>query len=397
MKNLYFVVLYCLLGFVTGCSDDDTATALLQIAPSTDLVFEAVGGTKAIEVKTDQTTWSVESNQTWCKVEKSDGTHFTVTAEENTASEPMPQAAVTVTAGTAQVVLKVDQKGAAIPPHPTDLVIQIDVTDITAHNAQLLLTPSNNNETYVAVCVLEDQINADGDENETMSTVINSFQPPVLTGVWSEALTPLMASTKYLILAFGIDEEKQTPTTKVFRYDFTTPEAVDGNITIEGFEYKFFDAEEIITKDPSYSEELAECECVAVVTMKTSMPTDKVKMWWYEAWMKDLGDEMDDAILEDLLLYDYSNNPEFMGMYYSMDETDTFCFAGVAEDDNGNLSPICYTDFFMLEKSNCAPVEEFFTLLNSKAKTSIFKTKRTSVVFENKFSRFLPVFTIFEK
>ena len=40
----------------------------------------------------------------------------TVTAEENTASEPMPQAAVTVTAGTAQVVLKVDQKGAAIPP-----------------------------------------------------------------------------------------------------------------------------------------------------------------------------------------------------------------------------------------------------------------------------------------
>lgn len=98
MKNLYFVVLYCLLGFVTGCSDDDTATALLQIAPSTDLVFEAVGGTKAIEVKTDQTTWSVESNQTWCKVEKSDGTHFTVTA------------------GTAQVVLKVDQKGAAIPP-----------------------------------------------------------------------------------------------------------------------------------------------------------------------------------------------------------------------------------------------------------------------------------------
>ena len=71
--------------------------------------------------------------------------------------------------------------------------------------------------------------------------------------------------------------------------------------------------------------------------------------------------------------------------------------AGVAEDDNGNLSPICYTDFFMLEKSNCAPVEEFFTLLNSKAKTSIFKTKRTSVVFENKFSRFLPVFTIFEK
>lgn len=72
MKNLYFVVLCCLLGFTTSCSDDDNATALLQIDPSTDLVFEAVGGTKTIEVKTDQATWQVESNQAWCKVAQSD-------------------------------------------------------------------------------------------------------------------------------------------------------------------------------------------------------------------------------------------------------------------------------------------------------------------------------------
>lgn len=90
MKKIYFGILCCLLGFTTSCSDDDNATALLQIDPSTDLVFEAVGGTRTIEVKTDQATWQVESNQTWCKVEKSDGTHFTVTAEENTASEPKP-------------------------------------------------------------------------------------------------------------------------------------------------------------------------------------------------------------------------------------------------------------------------------------------------------------------
>lgn len=56
MKNFYFVVLCCLLGFTTSCSDDDNATALLQIDPSTDLVFEAVGGTRTIEVKTDQAT-----------------------------------------------------------------------------------------------------------------------------------------------------------------------------------------------------------------------------------------------------------------------------------------------------------------------------------------------------
>ena len=50
----------------------------------------------------------------FCSIVSVSYTHLT--PEENTASEPMPQAAVTVTAGTAQVVLKVDQKGAAIPP-----------------------------------------------------------------------------------------------------------------------------------------------------------------------------------------------------------------------------------------------------------------------------------------
>ena len=44
MKKIYFGILCCLLGFTTSCSDDDNATALLQIDPSTDLVFEAVGG-----------------------------------------------------------------------------------------------------------------------------------------------------------------------------------------------------------------------------------------------------------------------------------------------------------------------------------------------------------------
>lgn len=60
MKNLYFLVLCCLLGFVTGCSDDDTATALLQIDPSTDLVFEAVGGTWCPTGKLYLCKWDTE-------------------------------------------------------------------------------------------------------------------------------------------------------------------------------------------------------------------------------------------------------------------------------------------------------------------------------------------------
>lgn len=147
MKNLYFVVLCCLLGFTTSCSDDDNATALLQIDPSTDLVFEAVGGTRTIEVKTDQATWQVESNQAWCKVAQSDGTHFTVTAEENTASEPKPQAVVTVTAGTAQAVLKVDQKGTETPP-VTGTTFKITLGEPTPTGVNMKVVPSDNDAVY---------------------------------------------------------------------------------------------------------------------------------------------------------------------------------------------------------------------------------------------------------
>lgn len=135
------------MGFTTSCSDDDNATALLQIDPSTDLVFEAVGGTRTIEVKTDQATWQVESNQAWCKVAQSDGTHFTVTAEENTASEPKPQAVVTVTAGTAQAVLKVDQKGTETPP-VTGTTFKITLGEPTPTGVNMKVVPSDNDAVY---------------------------------------------------------------------------------------------------------------------------------------------------------------------------------------------------------------------------------------------------------
>ena len=103
---------------------------------------------------------------------------------------------------------------------------------------------------------------------------------------------------------------------------------------------------------------LSECECVAVVQMKTSAPTDKVYFWWFEQWMK--VEYSDEAFLEEFLLYDPSNNPELMDMYYSANEEDKFFFAGIAEDEYGNMSPIYYGESFTLSKSQCAPAEEFF-------------------------------------
>ena len=57
-------------------------------------------------------------------------------------------------------------------------------------------------------------------------------------------------------------------------------------------------------------------------------------------------------------------------MYYSLDSFDTFFFAGIAEDENGNLSPIYYGEPFTLSKDQCDPAGEFFQDVNTSSATT---------------------------
>jgi hypothetical protein len=59
-----------------------------------------------------------------------------------------------------------------------------------------------------------------------------------------------------------------------------------------------------------------------------------------------------------------------MDMYYSMSEDDRFLFAGIAEDEAGNMSPLYYGEPFTLSKEQCDPAEEFFQYVNPQSASS---------------------------
>lgn len=250
----------------------------------------------------------------------------------------------------------------------SDLTIDIAVTDITPYYAQLAVTPSNNNESYACLLLGKNQVPPIEDEYEQMLTIMEYYEPSIFEGAFSEKIFPFMPESEYVILAFGV--ENNLPTTELFRHDFTTAKADPGTISIENIEIvKLFDAQEIIALDKSYSSALAECECVAVVDVTTSTPTDSVYFWWYEEWMK--FEYSAEAFLEDLLMYDPTSTRELADMYYSYSDDDKFFFAGIAEDENGNLSPIYYGESFLLSKDMCSPAEEFFAYVSkSSAKRS---------------------------
>ena len=255
----------------------------------------------------------------------------------------------------------------------SDLTIKIEVTDITQYNAMLTVTPSKKNEEYACVFLSASQLPPYESEYEQMMFIIENFDPAIFSGPFSEALTPLMPGTEYVVVAFGI--ENNLPTTDMFSYRFSSLEAGTSEVYIESIEMvKLFDAQEIIALDSSYSNTLAECECVAIVEANTNIPSDKLRFWWFEEWMR--VEYSEEAFLEDLLMYEYANNPEIMDMYYSMNDQDRFLFAGIAEDESGNMSEIFYSEPFLMSKSMCDPAEEFFSYVSKSNQSTILTFKR---------------------
>ena len=250
----------------------------------------------------------------------------------------------------------------------SDLKIEIKVEDITQYNAMLTVTPSKRGEEYACVFLAASQLPPLESEYEQMMFIIDNFDPAIFSGPFSEALTPLMPGTEYVVVAFGV--ENNLPTTDMFAYRFSSLEAGTSEVRIESIEIvKLFDAQEIIALDKSYTNALSGCECVAIVEAKTNTPTDKLRFWWYEEWMR--VEYSEEAFLEDLLMYDYANNPEIMDMYYSLNDQDRFLFAGIAEDSKGNMSEIFYSEPFLMSKDMCDPAEEFFSYVGSVSTTAV--------------------------
>lgn len=258
----------------------------------------------------------------------------------------------------------------------SSLTIDIAVTDITPYTAHLTVTPSNKKESYACLLLSKEQVPPIENEYEQMLTIMEYYEPAIFQGVFSEDIYPFTPNTDYVILAFGV--ENNIPSTKLFRYDFTTAEANTCAVSIESIDIvKLFDAEEIIALDSRYTQALSKCSCVAIVEVTTSAPTDSVYCWWYEEWMK--YEYSEEAFLEDLLMYEPVSTTSMMDMYYSNDEEDRFLFAGIAEDENENLSPIYYTEPFTTSKDMCSPAEEFFDYVQSPKQARKTTTHRVIV------------------
>ena len=265
------------------------------------------------------------------------------------------------------------EDGPVVGPDTTEeMVLDIAVTDITAYRAQLTVTPSED-EPYACLFIAASQMAEFDNDAESIAYLVEYFDPAIFEGEYSEELQPLMPDTEYMVIAFGYDGG--VATTELFTYTFTSLKAQVGSVEILDIKLlKLFDVAEVAALDPAYEEFLEVCECFGVVEATTSKPCDTLWFWWYEEWMMEEYSEA--AFIEDLLMYDYANNPELMDMYYSMDGSDRFFFAGLANDEAGATSELYIGECFTLSKDMCSPAEEFLAMVKAESNSVVMFARR---------------------
>lgn len=129
---------------------------------------------------------------------------------------------------------------------PSDMLITIDITDITTLGAHYKVTPTNDDQ-FLFFVEAVDTINEmwSEDDDELMS-MIASFFPTTSygrAGIQEGNVNNLEPGTRYMAFAFGCEAYK--PTTRLFKAYFTTEEAIVGDVDFELIFDEYYDGSEL--------------------------------------------------------------------------------------------------------------------------------------------------------
>lgn len=223
MKKIFLLLALCTLAF-TGCNDDDDpATSVLEIVTS-EIGFDAAGGTGKITLRTSVSTVKAVSDKNWLTISKATPESVTYTLSEN--PEALQRAAnITVSAGSESRVVTVLQSGAVfkISSDPVAVSPSGETASYIAYDTSLETKPKVSIPTdakWLNANVEEGRIKLVADLNytgarNTVITIEQAWKPVEITVTQEmvdlvdtkqiardrEAADIVVTPTKYLALA----------------------------------------------------------------------------------------------------------------------------------------------------------------------------------------------------
>lgn len=267
-----------------------------------------------------------------------------------------------VDAGVATTGLsRLDMRTAKPAGDPAACTFRVDVNDLKARSANIDITPSDEQQTYVWELMtsenyelyknrLDDYVAAFvGEVGIDELEEIRTMGPEGYSYI--DMLTP---NSIYYIWAVCLDENGK-PKANVFVSDpFVTPAAVVSSATCTATLDKYFNGDEVYALDPATYEDARGFAYVSL----TFEHNDEAKMWYGGLFEEDLTDPAewsDEEIYSALNNWDYSF-PTGVLRYCSCETTCTVL--AFAKDAAGNYGPV-YRKGYTFTKAGAAPISEF--------------------------------------
>ena len=256
---------------------------------------------------------------------------------------------------------------------PSDNVITMETTNVTAHTATLNITTTND-DSYV--WVQTDPVSFEGYTDEEILQMIIDYYPiyNVYSGDRTENLSGLNADTDYMILAFGYSGG--TVTTSLFKHIFTTPEEATSDVAFQVNFDKWYSIEEVAELMPDeYGFYVGGWDCVMPMEVETDFESiDKYYYYMYE--LSALSSMSDEDIKMDLMNNYAITEPATV---FIMSYDQQAVIAGFAIDKNGAYTKVWRSKpFTVTEEDASHDADEFVSWYNG-----VFGTKAFSHSFDN--------------
>lgn len=235
----------------------------------------------------------------------------------------------------------------------SDLVIDVQVSDIQSRKAVLNLTPSNDEDHYVGHCISRAEWEDFGSDDQTrMQSILANYSFNEQQGPRSFNLKNLTPGTDYVAFAFGYDSG--IATTGFYTHEFTTLEDAPGECTMTVEYSDYYDVVEVSQYDPINFGIYGSYAGYAFLPMyMTIEPYSDV--FYYNLFQGAIDEYSTEVWQNAVLNYPqyYTENVFILPYDYTM------TFVGLVVDSKGNYSPLCMEEL-MLTREGASAVEGFF-------------------------------------
>lgn len=233
----------------------------------------------------------------------------------------------------------------------SDMVIDLQVTNLGARGAIFHFTPDNDEESYVGHWITKSEWDSYGsNEQQRMSGLLNAYSFVPKSGYISYNVTDLTPATDYVMFAFGY--ESGFPTTSIFYKEFSTSADVIGESTITIQTDVYFDCAELSNYDPIFNE----FSQYALFPLIATVEPESDNYYYLLTTPEDLASWTDDEIR--MQLYERFRQYTLRDEYSILFNTEVV-FVGVVMDTNGNLGPLCKQTIYLTREGASDPQDYF--------------------------------------